>query len=110
MGESPLGEEEIRNVLAEAMDTWPANSYHPICRNCVTFAEDRLVRLLRAPGPFPAWARGAAEAAKGPVLLAMADAAWEWVKWYVAEPPDVDELPAEDPHGPRRARAADPLC
>merc|ERR1719189_3489471 len=35
MGESPLSEPEIREVIAHAMDAWPANSYHPITRNCV---------------------------------------------------------------------------
>lgn len=81
MGESPLSEDEIKVVLCDAMDDWPENSYHPISRNCVTFAEE-LLFALRVPEPFPAWARGAADAASSRVLFPIADYGWEWAKWW----------------------------
>merc|ERR1719447_1908742 len=40
MGESELSEGEIHDVIRDAMDNWIANGYHPITRNCVTFAEE----------------------------------------------------------------------
>jgi len=87
MGESPLSEPEIREVIANAMDAWPANSYHPITRNCVTFAEE-LIKRLQAPEPCPPWIRGAADAGNAPLLKPIADCGWNWVKWWCTTTPE----------------------
>lgn len=89
MGESPLCEAEIRDVLACAMDNWPASSYHPIQRNCITFAEE-LVGLLRVAEPFPLWVRGAVDAGKSPLLFPLADWSWQWMKWWCRTPPEAE--------------------
>lgn len=81
MGDSPLSEDEIEQVICTVMDDWPGNSYHPISRNCITFAEE-LVRLLQVPEPFPAWVRGVADAGRSAILFPIADFGWQWIKWY----------------------------
>mmetsp|Transcript_27733 Transcript_27733/g.54437 ORF Transcript_27733/g.54437 Transcript_27733/m.54437 type:complete len:221 (+) Transcript_27733:58-720(+) len=86
MGECPLSEPEIREVIANAMDAWPANSYHPLTRNCVTFAEE-LIERLQAPEPCPPWIRGAADAGNVPWLRPIADCGWNWVKWWCSTSP-----------------------
>lgn len=91
MGQSPLTETEVRTVLSEAMDDWPANSYHPVSRSCVNFAEDLLLRL-KVPEPFPVWARGAADTGKNAYLYPVVDWSWNWVKWYYSETPSQDTL------------------
>merc|ERR1719454_1033315 len=63
------------------MEEWPANRYHIVSRNCVTFAEE-LTTALQAPQPFPTWVRGAIDAAKAPAIYAIADYGWEWFKWW----------------------------
>mmetsp|Transcript_34327 Transcript_34327/g.106576 ORF Transcript_34327/g.106576 Transcript_34327/m.106576 type:complete len:192 (-) Transcript_34327:59-634(-) len=94
MGETPLSNDEIRDVVATAMDNWPANSYHPIHRNCITFAEE-LVQSLRVAEPFPAWVRGAVDAGKSPLLAPVADWGWQWIKWWCSTTPE-----AETRHAP----------
>ena len=32
MGDSPLTQDEVKIAIANAMDEWPSNSYHPISR------------------------------------------------------------------------------
>uniref|UniRef100_A0A7S0BCF3 PPPDE domain-containing protein n=1 Tax=Pyrodinium bahamense TaxID=73915 RepID=A0A7S0BCF3_9DINO len=81
MGESTLSEVEIRRVLAAAMENWPGNSYHPLTRNCISFAEE-LVASLGAPESFPVWVRGAVDAGNSPLLFPIADWGWQWVKWW----------------------------
>ncbi|CAE8648042.1 unnamed protein product, partial [Polarella glacialis] len=81
VGESELSEEDIREVIADLMERWPSNLYHPITRNCVDFAEE-FVKALRCPEPFPAYVRGVLDVAKSPVVLPVADYAWDWVKWW----------------------------
>lgn len=85
MGESGLSEQDIRNVLGDIMDEWLASSYHPITRNCVSFAE-ALVTALKVPEPFPPWVRGAMDAGKSPMVLPLGDCAWTWVRWYCSQP------------------------
>lgn len=85
MGESSFDEDEIRRVVGDARDSWIANSYHPINRNCVTFAEE-LILALRCPEPFPVWVRGAIDAGKSPLVQPLATCAWNWVKWYMNVP------------------------
>lgn len=94
LGASPLTEVEIRRALLDLEDEWPESSYHPITRNCVTFAEAASAKL-RAPLPFPPWIRGAAEVGKARVLMPIADLSWEAVKWWMREaPPEItEELP-----------------
>lgn len=84
MGGSPLTEDEVKTVIGDAMDDWPANSYHPVTRSCVNFAEDLLQRL-KVPEPFPVWVRGAPDTGKNPYLLPVVDFGWRWVKWYCSE-------------------------
>lgn len=93
MGASPLTEDGVKTVLGEAMDDWPANSYHPIHRNCINFAEE-LCKRLKVPEAFPAWIRGAPDAGKNPLLLPIADWGWRWIQWYNAEPPEKQEEPS----------------
>lgn len=81
MGDCPFSEEDIDNVIDDMMDTWPANSYHLLTRNCVTFAEE-FSAALNVPEPFPTWVRGAADAGKSPALFAIADYGWSWFKWW----------------------------
>lgn len=86
MGKSPMSEREIRMAVFRAKAAWPENSYHPIHKNCVTFAEE-LLSALGVPEPFPTWVRGAAEAGKLPALNRIANLGWEWAKWYCREEP-----------------------
>mmetsp|Transcript_6185 Transcript_6185/g.19262 ORF Transcript_6185/g.19262 Transcript_6185/m.19262 type:complete len:194 (-) Transcript_6185:65-646(-) len=91
MGETPLTDSEIRALLANTMDCWSASSYHPIKRNCVTFAEE-LLGLLRVSEPFPAWVRGAADAGRSPLVFPIADCAWRWVRWWNSRPGEEELL------------------
>jgi len=93
MGESPLSEREIRAVISHCVGAWPANSYHPITRNCVTFAEE-LIQRLQVPEPCPPWIRGAADAGNVPCLLPVADCSWSWVKWWCSTEPASEQQQA----------------
>jgi hypothetical protein len=76
MGPSLLLKEQIIEELTSLSLAWPANSYHPLTRNCVHFAR-ALLAALGAPGPFPDWVDGAADAARCSALLyPIAD--WGW--------------------------------
>merc|ERR1719161_2529958 len=68
MGESPMTEDEIDNIIDDFYDMWAANEYHIVSRNCVTFAEELAV-ALKVPQEFPSWVKGAAEAGKSPGLF-----------------------------------------
>jgi len=81
LGRTPYPEDSIDAVIDAMMDDWPANSYHIVSRNCVTFAEE-FTHALQVPEPFPAWVRGAVDAGKQPTLFAVADYGWSWFKWY----------------------------
>jgi hypothetical protein len=85
MGDSPLTEDGVKSALCSAMDDWSANSYHPIHRNCLNFAED-LCKRLQVPEAFPTWVRGAPDVGKNPLLLPIADWGWRWIQWYNTEP------------------------
>eukprot|EP00928_Gymnodinium_smaydae_P072183 TRINITY_DN55595_c0_g1_i1.p1 TRINITY_DN55595_c0_g1~~TRINITY_DN55595_c0_g1_i1.p1 ORF type:complete len:249 (-),score=54.73 TRINITY_DN55595_c0_g1_i1:26-772(-) len=104
MGETPFSEREIDKVICDLMDAWPSNSYHPISRNCITFAEE-FTRMLEVPEPFPPWIRGAADVGKSPALYPIADYGWQWLKWWCTQPAQVaeaerDEDPVGLPHTP----------
>jgi hypothetical protein len=81
MGESPMTEDEIDNVIDDFYDMWAANEYHIVSRNCVTFAEELAV-ALKVPQEFPSWVKGAAEAGKSPGLFHVADYGWSLFKWW----------------------------
>jgi len=81
LGMTPLDEDGVDAVVDKMMEEWPANTYHIVSRNCVTFAEE-LTKALSVPEEFPAWVRGAIDAAKAPGIFAIADYGWEWFKWY----------------------------
>merc|ERR1711957_1071873 len=66
MGHCRLEEMQIHHAIGELVRAWPESSYHPITRNCVTFAEAMISRL-EAPESFPRWVHGAADWSKGPV-------------------------------------------
>lgn len=87
MGHSPLSFDEIHRVISDAHDKWRANDYHPITKNCVSFAEELIEALGAVNEPFPEWVRGAADAGKLPILYPIADWGWQWVKWYCSEEP-----------------------
>mmetsp|Transcript_45105 Transcript_45105/g.98004 ORF Transcript_45105/g.98004 Transcript_45105/m.98004 type:complete len:258 (+) Transcript_45105:106-879(+) len=81
MGKCPLSLGEIERVLCRVMDKWPADSYHPISRNCISFAEE-LLSELGSPEPFPAWVRGVVDVGKSAALFPIADFGWKWVRWW----------------------------
>jgi len=85
MGETPFSDEEIRQLLVRIRQRWPANSYHPITRNCVTFAEEFIAELGANEEPFPDWVRGAMEVGKSPALYPIADWGWRWFKWWCSQ-------------------------
>eukprot|EP00913_Durusdinium_trenchii_P003976 g3682.t2 len=65
LGFSKLNESQIRSVLGEMVDQWPANSYHPVKRNCLHFAQAFVV-ALQCPEPFPEWVLGLPDAIQTP--------------------------------------------
>jgi len=81
LGHTPLNEDAIDFILDTLMEEWPANSYHLVARNCVTFAEE-FAQVLQAPEPFPTWVRGAVDACKAPPLEALTNCGWDWFKWW----------------------------
>ena len=81
LGHTPLSEDAIDFILDTLMEEWPANSYHLVARNCVTFAEE-FAQVLQAPEPFPSWVHGAMDACKTPPLKAISNCAWSWLKWW----------------------------
>lgn len=107
MGDSPLTEDEVKTVIGEAMDDWPANTYHPVSRSCVNFAQDFLQRL-KVPEPFPDWVRGAPDTGKNPMLLPIVDFGWRWVKWYCSEGPTPEEEARRQEEASTAALAASP--
>jgi len=90
LGETPLTEDEVRNIIADAMDAWPADTYHIVNRNCVHFAED-LSKRLRVPEKFPAWVRGAPDAGQHPLIQPIADYGWRWLKSSAETPEPAPE-------------------
>jgi len=105
MGVSPLDKHSIDYVLDSMMEEWPANMYHIVSRNCVTFAEE-FAKALQAPEEFPPWVRGAMDACKQPTIKAIADYGWsvfkEWSRRQ-AEQEALAEAEAEE----REAREAE---
>jgi len=81
LGHTPLSEDAIEPIIHTLREEWPANKYHLISRNCVTFAEE-FAQLLHVPEPFPSWVRGAADACKEPGLEAITDCGWSCFKWW----------------------------
>mmetsp|Transcript_29867 Transcript_29867/g.75173 ORF Transcript_29867/g.75173 Transcript_29867/m.75173 type:complete len:255 (+) Transcript_29867:77-841(+) len=100
LGRTRLSEEAIDFVLDSMTESWPANSYHVVSRNCVTFAEE-FTKALQVPEPFPGWVRGAIDAGKQPTLFAIADYGWSWFKWYCQKQAESEAEPVEqkDPWG-----------
>merc|ERR1719454_1162903 len=76
-----MTEDEIDAIIDDFYDLWPANTYHIVSRNCVTFAEE-FAMALQVPEEFPAWAKGAAEAGKTAGLFHVADYGWSLFKWW----------------------------
>jgi len=108
LGCSPLTEVAIDYVLDTMMEEWPANTYHLVMRNCVTFAE-AFAEALQAPEPFPAWVRGAVDACKAPALEAITDYGWSWFKWWSrrqAEQEALAQAQAEEEAAALEAEAA----
>lgn len=85
MGESELADTEIREVLAELMEEWAGNSYHPVTRNCIDFAE-AVILALRCQETMPSWVRGAVDLGKSPILYPLADMGWQMMKWWRTRP------------------------
>jgi len=89
MGDSPLDEAAIRAEIARLVREWPARSYHPIQRNCLTFAEE-LTRRLQVTQPFPDWVFGAvAVGRESPTLAYCADITWRQIRRCLATAPPV---------------------
>ena len=81
LGFSELTEGQIRTVLGEMVDQWTANSYHPVKRNCLHFAQ-AFVEALQCPEPFPHWVLGLPDAIQTPLLMPIADKSWDWMRWW----------------------------
>jgi len=82
LGHTPVSDDAIEDIIFTLREEWPANSYHPVLRNCVTFAE-AFAQVLQAPEPFPSWVRGAADACKEPPLEGITECGWSCFKWWV---------------------------
>jgi hypothetical protein len=75
LGSSPLGANEICNVLAKLEKSWPARSYHFLNHNCTDFAEALSNSL--AVQPFPTWTHGIAKGLlKGVAATEPSDRPW----------------------------------
>ncbi|CAJ1367905.1 unnamed protein product [Effrenium voratum] len=85
LGDSALSEGQIRSVLGEMVDQWPANSYHPVRRNCIHFAQ-AFVKGLQCPEPFPDWVTGLPDAANSSLISPIAELSWDWLKWWNSTP------------------------
>jgi len=47
LGDTPLTSKEIERIIEELSLEYPGNSYHPLVKNCNTFANDLCLRLLK---------------------------------------------------------------
>jgi len=81
MGECPLVQDEIDDLIDTMMASWPANAYHFLTRNCVSFAKE-LISALRCPEEIPGWVRGAVDVGNSPAIFPIADYGWSWFKWW----------------------------
>jgi len=81
LGHTPLSEEAVYSIIDKLVEEWPANEYHLVSRNCISFAEF-LAQVLGVSEPFPPWVRGAVDACKAPPLEAITNCGWSWFKWW----------------------------
>mmetsp|Transcript_72974 Transcript_72974/g.171041 ORF Transcript_72974/g.171041 Transcript_72974/m.171041 type:complete len:205 (+) Transcript_72974:77-691(+) len=81
LGSSMLTEPRIRSVLGDFVDSWLANSYHPVSRNCNHFAK-AFVEALRCTEPFPDWVIGLSDAVESSYIAPVLDRSWDWLKWW----------------------------
>merc|ERR1711997_292710 len=91
LGHTPLSEDAIDFLLDTMMEEWPANSYHLVARNCVTFAEE-FAQVLQVPEPFPSWVRGAVDACKVPPLEAITNWGWSCFIWWSLQQAEQEAL------------------
>jgi len=47
LGETTLSEKEIERVIEELSNDYPGNGYHPLTKNCNTFANELCLRLVK---------------------------------------------------------------
>lgn len=95
MGKTPLTEDEVKKIIAAAMEAWPSDSYHIVNRNCIHFCE-HLCQKLRVPAPFPSWVRAAPDAGSNSFLKPIADLGWRWFQYYHSEPAPVDQARSQE--------------
>lgn len=95
LGKSPLGQKTIDSILDRLMEEWPANTYHLVARNCVTFAEE-FANALDVAEPFPTWVRGAIDAGKTPAVFAVADYGWSWFTWLCRKQCELEAAQSQD--------------
>jgi len=51
LGEIDISPRELQRIIDDLSDEFPGNSYHPLTRNCNTFANELCVRLLKVGIP-----------------------------------------------------------
>mmetsp|Transcript_38979 Transcript_38979/g.84843 ORF Transcript_38979/g.84843 Transcript_38979/m.84843 type:complete len:441 (-) Transcript_38979:74-1396(-) len=90
LGKTPLDEDSVDEILDSFTDAWPANTYHLVTRNCVTFAEE-LAAALQVPEPFPTWVRGAIDVGKSPAIFHVADYGWSLYKWWSTRQAELED-------------------
>jgi len=82
MGVTPLSLSAVDAIIEDLRPVWPASSYHPIRRNCVTFAETFLERL-QVNEEFPEWVKRLnVVSTTFPALGAVMDASWSLMHWW----------------------------
>lgn len=84
MGPTPMSTQEVHDLLNHLRLTWPENSYHPVKRNCIAFAE-AIIKGLKVAKPFPARVQGAPRAGRSACVSPAVDVVWRWTKWWCSE-------------------------
>lgn len=107
LGKTPLTEEAVEELIQRLKEEWPANEYHIVSKNCVTFSEEFAARL-QVKETVPEWVKGAVDNLKAPGLFAIADYGWSWFKWHCQRQADAEaaEMEAEDAARAKRAASA----
>jgi len=90
MGDTEMSEVEIRKLISALCREWPGRGYHPIRRNCLTFAEE-FTRRLQVPQPFPEWVMGVVTVGReSPALSQCADHTWRALRKCMAPAVEAD--------------------
>lgn len=82
MGTTPLSPEAVDDIVEEMQQKWPASTYHITKRNCITFAQE-LVSKLVVEKPFPEWISGLPRTGMRWGVSTVVDYGWDIAKWYM---------------------------